>query len=112
MQIPTDEITWQVLANCKITLPLVGLLKLVPRFMKAVATIITKKESEQVVVNFTNPIQGTTIMDEHSHSVKVIIRGQEVSNSIIDGGSGVNVISKMTCAHRGITDWEVSPFWL
>ena len=49
-------------------------------------------------------------MDEQSPSVKVIIRGQEISNSIIDCGSGVNVISKMTCDHRGITDWEVCPF--
>ena len=38
--------TWQVLADCQITLPLSRLLKLVPRFTKTVATILTKKMSK------------------------------------------------------------------
>ena len=86
---------WQVLDDCQINLPLVGLLKLFPRFTKTVTTLLTK-ELEPVIVNFTDPIQGPTILDEQNALVKVIIRGQEVANSIIDGRSGVDVTSKRT----------------
>ena len=81
-----------------------GLLKLVPQFTEKVAHIITKNESDQVSVNFTNPIKGPIIMDEYSPSIKVIIRGQEIPHCIINGGSGVNVINKTTCDQLGITD--------
>ena len=30
----------------------------------------------------------------------------------MDGGSGVNVINKITCDRLGITKWEACPFWL
>ena len=63
------------------------------------------------LVNFTT-IKGPTIMDEQNPTMKVIIRGQEVSGSIVDGGSRVNVINKTTCDHLGITTWEACPFWL
>ena len=66
----------------------------------------------QVPVYFTNPIKGLAIMNEHSLSIKVIIRGQEIPHCIINGGSGVNVINKTTCDRLGITDWEVCSFWL
>ena len=77
-------------------LPLAGLLKLVPNFTKKIATKITKKESKQVTVNFTNPLKGSTIMDEQSHSIKIIIWGQQIPHNIVDGGLGVNVINKNT----------------
>ena len=31
---------------------------------------------------------------------------------IIDGGSGVNVISEATCLDLGLNQWEPCPFWL
>ena len=40
-------------------------------------------------------------MDEHSPSIKVIIKGQEVLGSIVDGGSDVNVINKLTYDQLG-----------
>ena len=46
IQSPTKDETWQVLADCQITLPLARLLKLVLRFTETIATIITKKGSE------------------------------------------------------------------
>ena len=55
---------WQVLAYCQISLPLAGLLKLVPWFTKNVATLITQKNTEQVSVNYNQPSNGPTIMDE------------------------------------------------
>ena len=51
-------------------------------------------------------------MDKQSPTIKVIIRGQEVSGSIVDGGSRVNVIKKITCDRLDIIAWEAFPFWL
>ena len=36
----------------------------------------------------------------------------EIQGCVVDGGSGVNVISKATCTNLGITSWENCPFWL
>ena len=88
--------TWQVLVDCKISLPLARLLQLVPRFTEKVATLITQKNTEQISVNYNQPSNGPTIMDEQSPAIKVVIQGQEVAGAIVDGGSGVNVINK-TC---------------
>ena len=78
--------------------------------MEKVASIITKQELEDVLVNFTNPVNGPTIMDEQSPIIKVIIHDQEVSGNIIDRGSGVIVINKTTCDRLGITTWNTCPF--
>ena len=51
-------------------------------------------------------------MDEQIPTIKVIIQGQEVSGSIVDGGLGVNLINKTTYDRLGITKWEACPFWL
>ena len=72
-----------------------------PHFTNKVAQIIAKNKSEEVVVNFMNPTQRPTIMDEQSPSIKVIIQGQEVPGSIVDGGSDVNVINKLTYDQLG-----------
>ena len=64
---------------------------------------ITKNELDQVSVNFTNPIKGPKIMDEHSPSIKFIIRGQEIPHNIIDSGLGVNFITKTTYDRPRIT---------
>ena len=88
----------------KISLPLVGLLKLVPWFTKNNAHTMARNESEKVSINFTNPVKGSTI--------KVIIQGQGVPGSIVDGGSCVNVMNKTTYDRLSITNWETCPFWL
>ena len=49
-------------------------------------------------------------MDEQSPSIKVVIQGQEVIDTIVDGRSGVNVINKITCDRLGITKWDACPF--
>ena len=51
-------------------------------------------------------------MDTSSPTITVIIKGKEITGTIIDGGSGVNVINKRTCDTLGIRDWEPCPFWL
>ena len=81
-----------------------------PRFTDKVAQIIAKNKTKEVPVNFENPTKRPTVIDEHSPSIKVIIKGQEVLGSIVDGGSGVNVINNLTCDRLGIK-WETCPFW-
>ena len=51
-------------------------------------------------------------MDHHNPAPTVIIKGQEVPGCLIDGGSGVNIISKSTCDRLGIQNWEACSFWL
>ena len=51
-------------------------------------------------------------MDTQNPTVKLLVKGHEVNAYIIDGGSGVNVISETTCHSLGITQWEPCPFWL
>ena len=43
MAIPEQEETWKILADCQVSLPLMGLLKLVPRFTEKVETLISQK---------------------------------------------------------------------
>ena len=65
---PTDtneeDEAWQALVDSKISLSLSTLLKLVPRILDKVAQIIAKNKTEEVAVNFANPTQGPTVMDE------------------------------------------------
>ena len=112
MAIQEQEETWKILADCQVSLPLTGLLKLVPRFTEKVATLIAQKGTEQVDVHYNQPSNNPSIMDEQNPSIKVIIHGQEIEGAIVDGGSGVNVINRTTCDRLGITKWEACPFWL
>ena len=50
-------------------------------------------------------------MYEQSPSIKVIIQGQEVPRSIVNGDSCMKAINKLTCDRLGIK-WETCPFWL
>ena len=100
------------MANCQVSFPLTGLLKLVPRFVEKVATLIAQKGIEEVSINYSHPSGGLTIMDEQNPSIKVIIHGHEIARTIINDGLGVNVINKTICDKLGITKWDGCPFWL
>ena len=51
-------------------------------------------------------------MDHHKLAYKLVLQGQEVAGCIVNGGSGVNVISTTTCERLRISSWEACPFWL
>ena len=72
--------------------------------------IVTKDKLPSMPINFTNSSEGPVVLDEQNPVFEVIIKGKEVPISIIDGGSGVNVITKATCDRLGIQQWEVCPF--
>ena len=52
------------------------------------------------------------MVDTSSPAITTIVKGKEIAGTIIDGGSGVNVISRKTCDNLGIREWELCPFWL
>ena len=65
-----------------------------------------------IPTHFAESITRPTVVDHHNPTIKVILKGEEISGCIVDGGSGVNNISKATCNRLGITNWEVCPVWL
>ena len=58
------------------------------------------------------PNLGPTIIDHQNLAIKVLVHGTKIQECVVNGGSGVNVISKATCTNLGITSWENCPFWL
>ena len=81
----------------EITLTMEKLRQLVPRFRQAVEERITGRLGISVSANFTETSDRPTVVDHHNPTIKLILYRQEVTGCIIDGGSGVNVISAKTC---------------
>ena len=61
---------------------------------------------------FMEPNLGPTIIDHQNLAIKVLVHGTKIQECVVNGGSGVNVISKATCTKLAITSWENCPFWL
>ena len=108
----SENATWQALQECQITLPLGRLLQLVPRFTEGLKSGMTTSETQPAPAFFSNPEEGPAVVDTTSPAITAIVKGKELPGTIIDGGSGVNVISLRTCDALGIADWEPCPFWL
>ena len=83
-----------------------------PRFRDTLATLTFDSKAVAPHVNLTEPGMGPPHMDSQNPAVKIIIKGCDLHSCIIDGGSGVNVISEATCQNLGLTQWEPCPFWL
>ena len=107
-----DEQLWDVLTNSRISLPLHKLLPLMPRFRDTLAALQANTTAATPAVHLTEPGTGPPLMDSQNPAVRIIIKGQELHGCIIDGGSGVNVISETTCHNLGLYQWEPCPFWL
>ena len=105
------DLGWQALVDSQISMPLHKLLHLLPRFKETVHSL-TNRDPLHPSVNLTAPTQGTPLMDSQNPVVQLIIRGHKVPGCIIDGRSGVNVSSEVTCNKIDITQWESCPFWL
>ena len=109
---PEENPAWQALEECQIMLPLARLLQLVPRITADLQATIIKPKPTPAPTVFSNPEEGPTVVDTSSPAITVIVKGKEITGTIIDGGSGVNVISRRTCDNLGIREWESCPFWL
>ena len=95
---------WATLQNCNITLSLSRMLDLIPRFWDRLTWAHT------LTVALVTPT--THVRDEHCPTILLTIKDQEIPSVVIDGGSGMNVISEVTCTSLGLQEWELCPFHL
>ena len=112
METTDNDPTRQALQQCQIMLPLGRLLQLAPRFTKGLKMALTSQNPEPAPTFFSNLEEGPVVVDISSPTIMVIIKGKEITRTIIDGGSGVNVINQRTCDTLGIRDSEPCPFLL
>ena len=105
-----DDHLWNALTSSRISLPFHKLLPLMPRFRDTWAMLTSDTKSAASPVNLTEPGTGPPLMDSQNPSVKIIIKGRDLHGCIIDGGSGVNVISEATCHNLGLNQCEPCPF--
>ena len=93
-------------------LPLGRLLQLVPKFTEGLKSALSPQNPTLAPTFFTNPGEGPTAVDKNSLVVAVIIKGNKVPETVIDGGSGVNMTKRRTCDTLGIREWESCLFRL
>jgi hypothetical protein len=99
------------LAGIQVTMTLEQLLWLVPRFREGIhrtlaGTATTRAPAVQLIE------VDERVMDCECPSMEAIVGGQKIAGILIDGGSGVNVMSMATCRQLGIAKWERCKFWL
>ena len=94
----------EALRTCNITLSLGRLSDLVPCFRDR----LTRPPNLSVV--FVASTHTYHIRDEHCPTISLSIKDQEIPGLVIDGGSGVNVISEATCLGLRLRQWELCPF--
>jgi hypothetical protein len=84
------------LAGIQVTMTLEQLLQLVPRFREGIRrTLGGTTPPSAPAVQLTEVDE--RIMDCECPSMEAIVGGQKVIGILIDGGSGVNVMSMATC---------------
>ena len=70
------------------------LLQLAPRFSEGLKSALTSQSLELAPTFFSNPEEGPEIVDISRLAITVIIKGREITGTIVDGASGVNVMSQ------------------
>ena len=73
-----------------------------PRFWDTLATLTANNNPASPPVNQTELGTGPPLMDSQNPAMKIMIKGQNLHGCIIDGGSGVNIISEATCHKLGL----------
>jgi hypothetical protein len=86
------------------------LLRLVLRFREGICRTLegTKTTTSAAAVQLTEVDH--RVMDYEYPSMEAIVGGQRIVGILIDGGSGVNVITMATCRQLEITTWEPCKF--
>ena len=101
--IPTEvDPIWEALADFPITLTMRKLLNLVPRFQQAMEARL-QTPHKVIPTLFTEPNHASPVIDHQNPTIKVLVHGTEITRCVVDGGTGVNVISKAICTNLGIT---------
>jgi hypothetical protein len=98
------------LAGIQVTMTLEQFLQLVPRFREGIQRTLEGTTTTTPAIQLTEVDQ--RVMDYEGPRMEAIVRGQQIAGILIDGGSGVNVISRATCRQLRITKWEPCKFWM
>ena len=91
-------------------------MRLVPNFHKALLTAgegVTAagvKSAAPVSITQRDPVPESPITDTRVPEISVEYRGIQIDNVLIDGGAGVNIVTKTTCERFGWLDWLPVPF--
>ena len=76
------------------------------------ASLTTSKDPTTLPVHLAKPGTGPPLMDSQNPTVKLVTQGHDIHGCIVNGGSGVNIISVATCHDLNITQWEPCLFWI
>ena len=104
------DLAWQALANSQISMPLHNVHNLLPRFKATVHSLTNSQNLIHRSVNLTTLTSRLPLMNSQNPTVQLLIRSHEIPGCIIDGGSGVNVISKATCKLMVLLSQQTKPF--
>ena len=91
-------------------------MRLVPNFYKALLTAgegVTAagvKSAAPVSITQGDPVLESAITDTKVLEISMEYRGIQIDNVLIDGGAGVNIVTKTTCERFGWRDWLPVPF--
>ena len=88
---------WQALQKYQFTLPLGRLLQLMPRFTDGLKSALAPSSLALALAFFSNSEEGLAVMNTSNSAITAIIKGGELSGTIVNGGLGVNMISLRTC---------------
>ena len=95
------------LTDCQIMMTLEQLLRLVPRFLAGLTKEV--QPTRMAEVQTASVEMGANVIDPHCPGVDMIIHEKKITGALIDGGSGVNVITTVTCEMLG-RYWPKCPF--
>ena len=68
------------------------------------------KSAAPVSITQGDPVPESPITDTRVPEISVEYRGIRIDNVLIDGGAGVNIVTKTTCERFGWLDWLPVPF--
>ena len=111
-----NEDSWDSLLDAPIQVKLGQLLRLVPNFHKALLPTGQEPKRgpgqvlEDTQVAQVDPVPEGPVTDTRIPKISVNYRGLVIDNVLIDGGAGVNIVTKATCEKFGWLDWRPVPF--
>lgn len=109
-----SEAAWKELFKAPLQLTLGSLLKLVPNFHKGLLKQGILQGMDVSVGSAepdnTPPLPLERVTDTRIPELSVKHHGVFVDKVLLDGGAGVNIITKEACERYGLKGWEPTPF--
>ena len=97
-EIPVEEepaVDLSNLTGCQIMMTLEHLLRLVPRFRAGLTKAV--QPAQVAEGREASAEMGANVIDPHCPGVDILVHVKKITGTLIDGGSGVNVITTETC---------------